>query len=61
MKNLYDTSLLPIDEFEDLDECQACTGCYNNGDYIIDSVCNGNLKESALFLIQICVSPYEFA
>jgi hypothetical protein len=25
-----------------LEECQECTGWYNNGDYIIDTFYNGN-------------------
>lgn len=46
MKNeLYETHLLPIDDYADLDECQECTGCYNNGDWIIDTFYNGNWND----------------
>jgi hypothetical protein len=39
---LYDTDLLPVYDYESLEECQECTGWYNNGDYIIDTFYNGN-------------------
>lgn len=34
---LYEVTLLPLEDYQDLDECQECTGCYNNGDWIIDT------------------------
>lgn len=62
MKNeLYEITLLPVYDYQDLDECQECTGCYNNGDWIIDTFFNGNWKDGVLQLLGLNVSPREFA
>lgn len=59
--NLYDTDLLPVYDYEDLEQCQECTGCYNNGDWIADSFYNGNFTEGVKFLVEQCIEPREFA
>lgn len=58
---LYDTDLLPVYDYESLEECQECTGWYNNGDYIIDTFYNGNWRDGVQQLLDILVTPYEFA
>lgn len=58
---LYDTDLLPVSDYESLEECQEDTGCYNNGDYIIDTFYIGNWRDGVQQLLDIQVTPYEFA
>ena len=62
MKNeLYGYDLLPIEEYEGLEQCQEDTGCYDNGEWILDSFYNGNWGEGVDYLIELCVLPREFA
>ena len=62
MNNLYETDLLPLSDYNnDLEECQECTGCYNNGDWIMDTFYNGNWNDGVEQLLEIYVTPYEFA
>lgn len=59
--NLYGTELLSWDGYNTLEECQEDTGWYHNGDYIIDTFMNGNWGDGVIELIEIGVTPYEFA
>lgn len=61
MNNLYETNLLPIEDYETLEECQECEGVYNNGDYIIDSFYNGNWTHGVQLMLDECIYPREFA
>lgn len=61
MENIYETNLLPVEDYDSLDECQEATGCYNNGDYIVDSFYNGNWNEGVQFMLDECIHPRDLA
>ena len=61
MEELYSTSLLNVEDYESLDECQSAENVYNNGEYIIGQIINGNWTDAVDFLKHLCISPLEFA
>lgn len=61
MNNLYEIDLLPVSDYESLEECQECEGVYNNGDYILDQLNNGNWTDGVKNMLEIYVTPNELA
>lgn len=61
MENLHKTNLLNVEDYESLEEYQENEGIYNNGQYIIEQLYNGNWTDGVNNLKELCVTPVDFA
>lgn len=61
MEELYNTNLLNVEDYESLEDCQCNENMYNNGEYILTQIINGNWTDAVNNLKELCVTPLEFA